>query len=93
MEREEIKKAMDLLVARVRLEEDGRISFDRPDRDGMVGLGMTAELADRIAGAPWFDEMVTDVVETPEFCEPGAGRDEVLGFAQDVVREYIRKRL
>lgn len=96
MKREEIRQAMESLAATVAVtEENGaiRIRFERPTREGLLALGVTGELADRISRAAWLDEMTTDVIETPEFCDPGAGAEEVLGYARDVVREYVRKRL
>ena len=96
MEREEIRQAMESLAATVAVKEEGgavSISFERPTRESMLGLGVTGELAERISRAAWLDEMMDDVIETPEFCEAGAGAEEVLGYARDVVREYVRKRL
>lgn len=97
MEREEIRSAMEILAARVTLRrgEQGacRIAFEDLDLEAMIALGITSELAARLSSAPWWDEMVEDVVETPEFCDPDADSDEILSYARDVVREYIRKRL
>ena len=42
--------------------------------------------------APWWDEMVADIVETPAMCEPDDPPEQVLEYARDVVSEYIRKR-
>jgi hypothetical protein len=36
--------------------------------------------------------MVTDIVETPEMCDPEDPPEQVLAYARDVVSEYIRKR-
>ena len=42
----------------------------RPDgrRDGRTGLDR--EACRQILDAPWWDEMVADIVETPEMCDP-----------------------
>ena len=40
----------------------------------------------------WWDEMVADIVETPDMCAPDDSPQQVLGYAKDVVSEYIRKR-
>ncbi len=97
MEREEIKAAMEILASCVSLHrgDDGecRIAFEDPGREGMITRGITTELVERLSGADWWGEMVEDIVETPEYCDPGAESDEVLSYARDVVREYIRKRL
>ena len=39
-----------------------------------------------------WDEMVTDIIETPDFCDPGDSPQQVLEYARDVVSDYIRKR-
>ena len=41
----------------------------------------------------WWSEMVTDVVETPEFSDPGESAEQVLEYARDVIKEYVAKRL
>ena len=37
--------------------------------------------------------MVTDIIETPDFAEPGESPQQVLQYARDVVKEYVAKRL
>lgn len=97
MEREEIKSAMEILAARVTMSgrqgDDCSISFDDLGREEMIELGITTELAANLSTATWWSEMVEDVLETADFCDPGTKPDEVLEYARDVVREYIRKRL
>ena len=58
----------------------------------MAGAGLNAEGSRQILAAPWWDEMVDDVVETPEMCDPEDPAAQVLQYARDVVSEYIRKR-
>ena len=36
--------------------------------------------------------MVTDIIETPEMCDPDDSPEQILEYAKDVVAEYIRKR-
>ncbi|MCI5137127.1 MAG: DUF2065 domain-containing protein, partial [Candidatus Electrothrix sp. AR1] len=43
--------------------------------------------------ASWWEEMVTDIIETPDFCEPDESPQQVLEYAKDVVSDYIRKRV
>lgn len=97
LDRAQIMRAMDVLASRVTVERssDGEccIRFEDLDRDGMTSLGIAPDLADRLAACSWWREMVDDVLETPEFCEPNVDPDEVLEYARDVVREYLRKRL
>ena len=94
---DELRAIMDWLRQKVYLED--------PAADGEVGIGFDVRAArelDRadlnpegcrqILDAPWWDEMVTDVVETPEMCDAGDPPERVLEYARDVVSEYIRKR-
>jgi hypothetical protein len=68
------------------------ITFDAPTEKEMVDAGLNADGAKRILRAPWWEEMVTDIVETPEMCDPSDRPQQILGYAKDVVSEYIRKR-
>jgi len=88
---------MDFLRQRVRLRDpeardEVAIGFDAPTADEMARAGLDAEGCRAIVGAPWWDEMVTDIVETPEMCDPDDSPEQVLEYARDVVSEYIRKR-
>jgi len=94
---DELRAIMDFLVQRVRLadqntEEEIAIVFDPPTVDEMTRTGLDPQGAKQILAAPWWDEMVEDIVETPEMCEPDDTPDQVLQYARDVVSEYIRKR-
>jgi len=94
---QDIRTAIQLLKDQVTLtaeaEGDRQVAFEDLDRDGMVALGITPEVAAHFAAAPWWPEMADDVRETPDFCEPDATDDEVLQYAQDVIFEYVAKRL
>ena len=68
------------------------ISFISPTADEMIAAGLNAGGARRLLSFPWWDEMVTDIIETPDLCDPDEPAAEVLTFARDVVSEYIRKR-
>lgn len=94
---DELRAIMDYLRERVLLgpqEGDGPavIAFETPTEDEMIAAGLNAEGAKGILSAPWWEEMVADIVETPEMCEPGDSPEQVLEYARDVVSEYIRKR-
>jgi len=93
----DIRTAIELLKGRVTVTEgaDGEceVAFADLDRDAMVALGIAPDLADRLSSAPWWPEMVEDVAETPDFCDPGTPPDEVLGYARDLIFEYIAKRI
>ena len=93
---DELRDIMEYLRQRVRLSErtgDGiGIEFDAPTVDTMVEAGMDPDGSQRILAAPWWEEMVEDIVDTPDMCEPDDSPEQVLEYARDVVSEYIRKR-
>jgi hypothetical protein len=94
---EELRAIMAYLRERVHAEtqEDGSpvvVTFRAPTEEEMIGAGLNPEGVKRILGVPWWEEMVTDIVETPEMCDPGDPAEQVLEYARDVVSEYIRKR-
>ena len=68
------------------------IGFDAPTVDQMAGAGLNPDGCRQILDAPWWEEMVADIVETPEMSDPGEPGERVLQYARDVVSEYIRKR-
>ena len=93
---EELKAIMDYLRERVTLSsEEGKhpveISFQVPTADEMIEAGLNAEGVQRILSVSWWKEMVTDIIETPDMCDPGDSAHQVLIYAKDVVSEYIRK--
>ena len=97
MTADELRVIMDFLRQKVHLKDGGAegdvtISFDAPTPDEMVRAGLDAEGCGTILDAPWWDEMVSDIVETPEMCDPEDPPERVLEYARDVVSEYIRKR-
>ena len=60
------------------------IGFDAPTADEMARAGLNPEGSRQILAAPWWDEMVADVVETPEMCDPADPPEQVLRYARDV---------
>jgi len=56
-------------------------------------MGFESEAVERTLESNWWAEMVTDIVETPDFAEPDESPEQVLGYARDVVKEYVAKRL
>ena len=68
------------------------ITFNVPTEEEMIDAGLNAEGVKRILRVPWWEEMVTDIVETPDYCDPGDSPQQVLEYARDVVSDYIRKR-
>ncbi len=66
--------------------------FDIPEIRAMAADGLDEETLRQLQASPWWSEMVEDVVETPDYAEPDEPADVVLGYARDVVKEYVRKR-
>jgi hypothetical protein len=97
MTAEELRAIMVYLRNRVELgpPEDGggaTVSFRAPTAGEMLDAGLDAAGSRRILAVPWWEEMVEDITETPDMCDPGEAPEQVLEFARDVVSEYIRKR-
>jgi len=94
---EELRAIMAYLRERVHLgskeaESPVLITFHGPTESEMIGAGLNAEGVRQILSVPWWDEMVADIIETPDFCDPGDSLQQVLEYARDVVSDYIRKR-
>ena len=69
------------------------IVFDAPDLITMTSAGLDPEGSKEILNAAWWDEMVSDIIETHDFCEADDPPEQVLMYAQDVVMDYLRKRV
>lgn len=94
---EELRSMMAYLRDRVKLDSEETngpvvITFLAPSKEEMVGAGLNAQGVERILRVPWWEEMVTDIIETPDYCEPSDSPKQILEYAQDVVSDYIRKR-
>jgi len=74
-------------------EDSVVITFNPPLLTDMIDNGLNEESSKSILNADWWNEMVTDIIETPEFCEPEDPPEEVLEYAMDVVTDYLRKRV
>jgi YVTN family beta-propeller protein len=97
MNSEELRAIMDYLRDRVYLTSQDAddtvvVDFHTPTETEMVEAGLNPAGVKRILGMPWWDEMVTDIIDTPDMCDPDDLPKEVLLYARDVVSEYIRKR-
>lgn len=68
------------------------ITFLSPSEEEMISSGLNPEGVKGILHTPWWEEMVTDIIETPEYCEPEESSQQVLEYARDVVSDYIQKR-
>jgi hypothetical protein len=94
---DELRAIMEFLRQKVQLKDRGAggevaIGFDPPTADEMTRAGLNLAGCRQILDAPWWDEMASDIVETPEMCDPDDPPEQVLEYARDVVSEYIRKR-
>lgn len=94
MTAEELRELIAYLEQRVRLADPQPvgIEFDEPSAAEMVTAGFAAEGVHRLRDAEWWPEMVEEVRETADFCEPEDSPEQVLRYARDVIAEYIRKR-
>jgi hypothetical protein len=98
MTAEELRAIMTYLREKVRLAPEeaqtpGVITFDGATEEEMIAAGLHAKGVRQILRAPWWEEMVADIIETPDFCDPGDLPQQVLEYARDVVSDYIRKRV
>ena len=94
---EELRAIMAYLRERVHLDSQEAkspvvITFHAPTEEEMIGVGLNAEGVKRILRVPWWEEMVADIVETPDYCDLDDSPQQVLEYARDVVSDYIRKR-
>ncbi len=91
---DQLRDIVSYLQQRIELASDGRriIVFAPPDLEAMVADNLDADTVRSILAAPWWPELVDDVIETPKFSEPSDSAEVVLGYARDVVQEYIWKR-
>ncbi|KPJ77835.1 MAG: hypothetical protein AMJ54_06615 [Deltaproteobacteria bacterium SG8_13] len=95
---EELSAIMAYLRERVQLgpkkaKDPVLIEFQGPTKQEMVGAGLNAEGVELILSAPWWEEMVADIIETPDFCESDDSPQQVLEYARDVVSDYVQKRV
>ena len=89
---EELRDIVRYLQDRIELGDGTSIVFDVPSADDMISAGLDKTAARSMTDASWWQEMVDDVIETPDFAEPGDSPTRILGYARDVVQEYVWKR-
>ena len=58
-----------------------------------ISNGFDEEVVTLTLKSSWWREMVTDIVETPDFADPEESPEQVLQYARDLVFEYVGKRL
>lgn len=95
---QELQKIIAYIRDRVHLDPEADknqivISFFPPAAEEMSRAELNAEGVKQLLSAPWWEEMATDIIETPEYCDPDDPPQQVLEYAKDVVSDYIRKRI
>lgn len=95
MEKNDIKTLITWLQDRVSLEGIGQpvIVFAEPGAADFKAKGFDDDVLAITLESDWWREMATDIIETPEYAEPGESAEQILTYAKDVVSEYVRKRL
>jgi hypothetical protein len=83
---------MEYLEQRVQPAGERAVRFAVPSRDELIEAGFGEQGVGQLLDAPWLSEMVEEIEETPEFCDPDDPPETVLRYARDVVLEYLRKR-
>ncbi len=68
------------------------LTFETPTLDEMVAAGLHPGGCRCLLAAPWWNEMISEILETPELCGPDTPPETVLRWARDVPVEWIRKR-
>ena len=71
---DELRAIMAYLREKVQLDSSdtgnpSQISFSIPTHDEMIQAGLNPKGVQHIVAAPWWEDMVTDIIETPDFCE------------------------
>jgi hypothetical protein len=91
---EDLRSVIAYLERQVRLADEDSLSivFEMPSEGELLDAGLDPEGVRRLLAAPWLADMVSEILETPAFCEPEESSEQLLGYARDVVGEYIRKR-
>ncbi len=92
MEPDDLRRLVEYLQARVTSTATGELTFDLPSKERLLSDGLHPDAVHQLLAAPWLEEMVADIRETPDFCSPDEPPERVLGYARDVVEEYVRKR-
>ena len=96
MDEAEIRRLYQWIQSRVALADtpgEVAITFAEPTAADFAAEGFDDEAVRLTHGSSWWSEMAADIVETPEYAEPGESRQQILEYARDVVKEYVAKRL
>ena len=74
------------------VEGERAVAFNPPTAGEMAVAGLDGNTVTRLTSVAWWQEMVDDIIETPDFAEPDVTPAVVLDYAKDVIQEYIGKR-
>jgi hypothetical protein len=90
---DELRALIGYLRERISIDlTSNEILFAVPSQAEMLDAGLNPGGVNWVLHVPWWEEMVADIHETPEFCDPADTPEQVLKYARDVVTDYIRKR-
>ena len=73
--------------------KDVMMSFDVPSEADFLQAGFDRSMIALTLKADWWEEMITDIIETPDFADPNDEPAQILKYARDIVHEYIGKRI
>lgn len=95
MTADDLRAIMAFLREKVELKSMNpiEVTFTEPSKEKMVQAELNQNGIENILSADWWDDMVTDIIETPDFCEQDDSPEDVLEYAKDVVSDYLRKRV
>lgn len=96
MDDAEIRRMYQWIQSRVTLagaSDAVSVAFAEPSADDFKNQEFSEEAVKLTLESAWWSEMVTDIIETPEYAEPGESAEQILQYARDVVKEYLAKRL
>ncbi|MBF0430328.1 MAG: hypothetical protein HQK83_03560 [Fibrobacteria bacterium] len=96
MQPEKIKELIGWLQSKVFVvdsSEELTLGFIDPGPADFLSHGFDEQTIKITLHTTWWCEMVTDILETPQFSTPEDSNEQVLCYAKDVVSEYISKRL
>jgi hypothetical protein len=95
MTADDLRAIMAYLRDKVQLDtsEPIKLKFQSPSENEMIQDGLPPEGTRQILSAEWWEDMIIDIIETPDFCEPDESPEQILAYAKDVVSDYLRKRV
>ena len=96
MEPQQIRNLVNWLQDRVDISGEGKnimMSFDVPSEADFLEAGFDRSMMALTLEADWWEEMIGDIMETPDFAAPDDEPSQILKYARDIVHEYIAKRI